>query len=203
MGGGMNESRILHTIGYSTHELETLIALLHQHAITAVADVRSHPVSRLAHFCRPALERHLKNTRIEYVFLGQELGARRDEPECYVDGQARYDRITSLPAFRKGIERLERGAKRYRIALMCAEKEPLDCHRSILICRHLVANGWEIRHVLANGAIEPHATTEERLVRRMEIERTLFQPTLTRDELVQQAYEKRAAQIAYRPSDEH
>ena len=103
-----------------------------------------------------------------------------------------------LPAFRDGLQRLERGATRYRIALMCAEKEPLDCHRTVLVCRHLAAAGWAIRHILADGSLEEHEDTEDRLVRMMGIERTLFEPNPTRDELVQQAYDKRGSQIAFR-----
>ena len=194
----MHEQRTIFTVGHSTHDIDVFVELLKSRGITAVADVRSHPVSRLRHFCRAELERHLKNAGIDYIFLGKELGARRDERECYVGGRAHYGRIGWLPDFRAGIERLEKEATSQNVALMCAEKEPLDCHRTILVGRRLAANGWKIRHILADGSIEEHADTEKRLVREMGVERTLFEPDLTREELTQQAYDKRGSQIAFR-----
>jgi len=199
----MNSQRTIYTVGYSTHELEFFIGLLKQHEITAVADVRSHPSSRWTHFCRAELQSHLKNVGIDYVYLGNELGARRDERECYIDGAVVYDLVAMLPKFREGLERLERGVAEHRIALMCAEKEPLDCHRSILIARHLAAEGWRVRHILVDGSVEEHTQTEDRLVKEMDIARTLFEPNLSRDELVQQAYQKRGKEIAYRVEEEN
>jgi uncharacterized protein (DUF488 family) len=148
--------------------------LLDKHGVTAIADVRSHPYSRTEHFRRKPLEEGLRARGIEYVFLGRELGARRDEPECFVEGRAAYDLIAELPAFKEGLVRLRRGMERHVVAMMCAEKEPLDCHRTILICRRFRQSGVCIRHILANGELEEHADTERRLVREMGIQPVLF-----------------------------
>jgi len=198
----MNGTRTILTIGHSTHELPAFVELLKRHGVTAVADVRSQPRSRLEQFCRPALEAGLKAEGLQYVFLGRELGARRDEPECYIDDRADYDRIARLPAFAAGLERIERGAQTHVIALMCAEKDPLDCHRMVLVCRHLSRRGVTIAHILADGELEPQAEAERRLVKRMGVERTLFEPNVSEEELIQQAYDKRALQIAYRTTHE-
>ncbi|MBN2130430.1 MAG: DUF488 domain-containing protein [Sedimentisphaerales bacterium] len=159
------DERALFTIGHSTHELAEFLRLLRNHGVEAVADVRSQPTSRLAHFGRGELADALAGEGIEYVFLGRELGARRDEPECYEDGQAVYERIAELPAFREGLVRVLERAGRQTLALMCAEKEPLDCHRMILVCRRLRGPGIAIRHVLADGTAEDHADAERRLLR--------------------------------------
>src|SRR5688500_723977 len=120
----------LFTIGHSNHELSELTRLLKMHRITAVADVRSSPYSgRLPQFNKPVLQVVLKNTGIEYQFLGNELGARRNEQGRYVDGQARYDLIAQTPAFNDGISRVLSGLEKYCIALLCAEKDPITCHR--------------------------------------------------------------------------
>ncbi len=198
----MSDKRTIFTIGHSTHELPAFVQLLKRHAITAVADVRSQPRSRLDHFCRPALEAGLKAEGLQYVFLGKELGARRDEPECYVDNRADYNRIAELPVFAAGLDRIERGSQTHIIALMCAEKDPLDCHRMVLVCRHLSRLGAIISHILADGELEPQADAERRLVKRMGVERTLFEPNVSEEELIQQAYDKRALQIAYRTTHE-
>lgn len=196
-----DRSRIIYTIGHSTHELVEFIGLLQQHGVTAVADVRSQPYGRLEHFRRENLEAELKAVGIGYVFLGRELGARRDEPECYVNGQAMYDRVAKLHSFRQGLERLERGAADHVIALMCAEREPLDCHRTVLLTRQLSSRGWHIRHILADGSIEEHADTERRMVREMGVD-PLFDGGLTENELIERAYNERGREIAYRETEE-
>ena len=145
-------SEPIYTIGHSTHPIETFLELLGMHGVTAVCDVRSTPYSRMnPQFNRETLLQVLRERNIEYVFLGRELGARRDEPGCYIDGQAAYERIAELPAFIEGLARLRRGMDRHVVAIMCAEKEPLDCHRTILICRHLHRCGVRIHPMLAAG----------------------------------------------------
>lgn len=190
------------TIGHSTHEWETFLGLLKQHRVTAIADVRSQPFSRLPQYNRDVLAAGLKNEGIKYVPLGRELGARRDETECYVDGQAAYERVAELPLFHKGIERLIKGVERFTIALMCAEKEPLDCHRTVLVCRHLRPHDLHIRHILADGTLEEHADAEKRLMKMMGITRELFEQDVTEQELIERAYEERGKQIAYRMDTE-
>src|SRR6266853_345753 len=96
----------LFTIGHSNHELPAFLALLTQHGVSAIADVRSQPTCWLPHFNRAPLTAELREAGIEYVFLGQELGARRSEPECYEDGRADYERIGRLPAFQQGLSRI-------------------------------------------------------------------------------------------------
>ncbi len=121
------------TIGHSHHSLDNFIALLQQHKVTALADVRPLPYSRrFPHFCRAVLEKQLLQAAIHYVFLGKELGARPANPNCYVDGKAVYEYIAATPKFSQGIQRLLKGVQSHRIALMCAEKDPITCHRAIL-----------------------------------------------------------------------
>lgn len=197
----MNTNRAIYTIGHSTHELDQFVALLARHHIMLLADVRSQPYSRLTQFHRGPLENGLRAAGIDYVFLGRELGARRDEPECYVGGQAVYDRVAELPAFCAGIERVEREAAERSLALMCAEREPLDCHRTVLVARRLAARGWPIRHILADGQLEDHADTERRLIDQMGVD-PLFDAALSQAELVQRAYFERGREIAYRAQQE-
>jgi len=136
------------------------------------------------------------------VPLCRELGARRDEPECYVDGQAVYERVAQLPKFQEGIGRLVRGSEEHTVALMCAEKEPLDCHRTVLVCRHLRPYNFRIEHILSSGELENHAATEKRMMEMVGIEPLLFQMDATEGELIEQAYEIRGKQIAYTATGE-
>ena len=194
--------RQIFTIGHSTHSFETFVSLLQRHDITALADVRSYPYSsRMSQFNREPLINGLNALDIRYVFLGEELGARRIESECYDGERVVYRRVVALPKFQDGLERLRRGAEKYRIAMMCAEKEPLDCHRTILICREL-RNEFRILHILFDGSVEEHSQAEQRLVQMMKVERTLFEPGISDDQIIQKAYDKKAEQIAYNNNEE-
>jgi uncharacterized protein (DUF488 family) len=185
----------LFTIGHSTHEFTKFLGLVNQHGIQVVADVRSRPFSRLAWFCRPELEKELTASGLRYVFLGDELGARRVERECYIGPRADYGLIAGTPAFQKeGIERLRDGVLKFRVALMCAEKDPLDCHRTVLVCRH--ANQFaEIFHILPDGRLESHAAAEERMMAPyVSPEGDMFR---SRIELLNEAYNRRGEEINY------
>ena len=159
-------SQVIYTIGHSNGTVERLIGLLQQHSISAVADVRSQPHSRFnPQFNREALASSLKSTGLEYVFLGQELGARSDDPACYRNGRAQYSLIAKAAMFQRGIQRLLSGGERFRLAILCAEKEPLVCHRGILISRHLHEKGIAVRHILEDGSLEDHEGAVERLLK--------------------------------------
>ena len=189
-------SATFYTVGHSTNSLEQLLSLLKQHQITAVADVRSQPYSRLnPQFNREPLSSALKNRRLSYVFLGAELGARSSDPSCYVHGKVQYDLLASTASFQRGLERLQGGAGKYLIALMCAEKEPLACHRTILVSRHLRERGFNVRHILADGSLEDHDSSVDRLLRMLRIpEQDIFR---SKADMVSLAYRLQADRIAY------
>ena len=155
----------LYTVGHSNHSIEKFITLLTANGITAVADVRSRPFSRRnPQFNKERLAAALAQQGIAYVFLGKELGARSDDPSCYENGKVQYERLSATPVFKAGIERALAGAEKFRVALMCAEKEPLDCHRTLLVSRALEHAGASIAHILADGSVEPQEKTMARLV---------------------------------------
>lgn len=190
----------LFTIGHSTHTADRFVELLRRHEINAVGDVRSSPFSAWTpQFNRTALEPALRQAGVQYVFLGDELGARRSERDVYVDGVARYERIAKLPSFQTGLERVRAGARKFRLALMCAEKDCLECHRTILVCRHL-RRDLQIGHIQEDGAIETHRDAEARLMKEEKIPQTdLF---MSEADLVERAYDQRGMKIAYRENEE-
>jgi len=131
-----------------------------------LADVRSSPYSRFnPQFNRDQLKTALNSIRIYYVPLSDKLGARRKEAECYIDGRARYELIANLPLFKEGLRRVQQGAEKHCIALMCAEKDPITCHRTILVCRHLKPSSIPISHILQSGELETTEEMEQRLLR--------------------------------------
>jgi uncharacterized protein (DUF488 family) len=196
----------LFTIGHSDHELATLVELLRRHKAEVVADVRSQPYSaRFPQFNKELLERGLRENGVQYVFLGRELGARRDEAECYVDGLARYDLVAKTVTFAKGLDRVRNGLGKYNVALLCAEKDPLTCHRTILVCRHLRGLGFPIQHIHEDGSLESHEAAEERLLQITgDAEPFWF---ASRQNQIERAYDRQGLKIAYRqttpaPEDE-
>lgn len=191
--GSMNP---LLTIGHSNRTLAEFLDLLRENQVTAIADVRSSPFSRwVPHFNREALKQTLREEQIDYAFLGEELGARRKEPECYRDDVAAYDLIAQTPAFARGLQRLRKGSEKHRIALLCAERDPLTCHRTILVCRHL-RNEFAIEHIVAPGRTETHAEAELQLLKLLGIPDSGL--ILGRADNLQEAYDRQGAKIAYR-----
>jgi uncharacterized protein (DUF488 family) len=184
------------TIGHSTHSLKVFLDLLRRHSVTAVADVRSSPYSRFnPQFNKETLEGDLKKQGIKYVFMGRELGGRSDDPTCYENGRVKYSLLAQTELFNSGIERLIRGANDYRIALMCAEKDPLQCHRTLLVARALVERGVDVEHILANGKLEFHQAAMERLLDIVGLpHEDLFR---SREELVSEALALKEEQVAY------
>ena len=187
---------IVFTIGHSTHPQERLIELLVQHNITALSDIRSQPYSRLnPQFNREEIKRRLRIAGLSYAFLGQELGARSADPSAYHQGKVQYERLALTDLFRQGLTRIQSGLKNHRIALMCAEKDPLDCHRSILVARQLVRLGIEVQHIHADGRLEGHAEAVERLVRQLNLPQ--FDMFRSHDDIVEDAYRIQEGHIAY------
>ena len=188
--------RLIFTLGHSTHSIERFIELLRIHRVSAVADVRSHPYSRMnPQFSREALTNALRRHRVAYAFLGRELGARPEDRACYVDGRASYALISRTPLFQSGLDRIVDGHTRYRIALVCAEKDPMTCHRAILVCRHLVRLGFSVNHILASGGIEEHDTSLRRLAAQMG--NPLNDLFRSYQELVEDLYDRRGREIEY------
>lgn len=184
------------TIGHSTHSLEAFIALLQQHGVAALADVRSAPYSRFnPQFNRDVLEKSLTTHAIKYVFLGRELGARTDDRSCYENGRVQYARLARTDSFHRGMERVVSDADNYRLALMCAEKEPLECHRTLLVARALAEIGIVVQHILSDGRLESHDSAMERLLDVVGLpHQDLFR---SNDELIAEALIRQEQRVAY------
>lgn len=153
------------TIGHSSLDYESFLRLLREAKVTAVADVRSSPYSRSEHFNRETLKKELHLDGISYVFLGDELGGRPKRPEFYCEGIADYEKMAGDENFKAGIERVIQGSGKYKIALMCSEHNPLDCHRCLLVGRALFESGLSVRHILSSGSIISQDEVEDKLVK--------------------------------------
>lgn len=198
----MSESLpVLYTVGHSVHPIDHFIGMLKRNEIEAVADVRSSPYSKFTpQFNRESLKQSLLDHEIRYVFLGNELGARRDEPECYENHKVVYRKVANLPSFKSGVLRLRAGAEKMRVAIMCSEKDPLTCHRTVLVA-HFARNQFsDTLHILEDGSIESRAEADSRLLQDYNMEKEdLFS---SYEERLAIAYSKRAEKIAYEETQE-
>ena len=155
----------LFTIGHSNISSERFIAMLGDAEVNAVADVRSMPNSRWCPwFSAKALAENLPRAGIAYATMGDTLGGRPGNGTLFRAGVVDYEAIAGQAEFIASLDRLTEEAARSRICLMCAEREPLDCHRCLLVARSLAERGLAVGHILHDGTIEPHAATEARLL---------------------------------------
>lgn len=183
------------SIGHSTLSYAELLARLQRAGVTAIADVRSTPYSRIfPQFSRETLRAALTADEIAYVFLGKELGGRPNDRKCYTGGIADYEKMAHSPNFSNGLDRLEQGARQYRIAMMCSERNPLDCHRCLLVGRALVARGHGVRHLIDEAGLTQGEIEATLLSLADKAEDDMF---ASRAERLDDAYRSRARKVAY------
>lgn len=189
------------TVGHSTHEIGKFIGLLKMHDITAICDVRSSPYSRFnPQYNREVLNRSLQDAGIKYVFLGEELGARSKDPSCYRNGRVQYNLLAKTELFQNGIKRIRHGLEKgYKMALVCAEKDPLDCHRTVLVARNLDREGFSIFHILSDGSLETQKEATARLVRQFNLNQHDMFSEIKDEEA--EAYQQQEKKIAYAEDD--
>lgn len=185
------------TIGHSNRSWDEFVALLQRYQVTTLADVRSSPHSRLhPHFSRRALATALQSFGIRYIYLGRELGGRPDDPSCYEDGQVVYERVVQTRAFRAGLRRLQLEAALNRVAIMCAEEDPLACHRALVIGQELSRSGASVYHIRGEGRLESHGQAMRELLRRHGMQTAgLFE---SEEQLIAEACRRQAKTVAYK-----
>lgn len=158
--------RRLFTIGHSNLGMEDLLSALIRHEIKVVCDVRSRPGSfRYPQFNREALEARLVTARIRYEFFGDQLGGRPLDPACYLpNGLVDYVARRGAPDFLQAVDRMLASSRQQNTVMMCAEEDPLHCHRFMLICPAVVQRGVTPAHLRRGGTLEQHRDAEDRLL---------------------------------------
>lgn len=159
-----------YTIGHSTRKLEDFIEIIRSYGIDCVMDVRSNPYSNNNYtraFDREILEKAIKQSGINYMYMGEELGNRRK--------RSNFDNIIKEDMFKKGIRKIVEGIRRgHNIVLMCSERNPFNCHRSILLGYALKSNGVKVEHIID----ESKSKTQERIEEEIFV---TYEPNLKED----------------------
>ena len=184
------------TVGHSNRDVGHLIQILQTNGVTAVADIRSVPYSGHApQFNREELGSSLERAGIDYVFMGDQLGARPQDPACYKDRKVQFKLMAATDPFRKGLERIVSGSENHRIAMMCSENDPLKCHRSVFISRELEALGAKVSHILEDGSVESQQQAMDRLLEQCGLPKEdLFR---TRAEIIEDACALQEQKLAF------
>ncbi len=187
----------LYSIGHSNIPADRFVALLQSAGVDAIADVRSVPFSRFfPWFSQKVLAARLAEAGIRYAAMGEALGGRPRNDRLYRNGVADYEAMAAQPEFLRTLESLVASTARSRICLLCAERDPLDCHRFLLVSRRLAEHKLAIGHILHDGAIEPHDTAEQRLLALDDKGCDLF--AAGQAERLAAAYRRRAQAVAFR-----
>ena len=189
----------LYTIGYATFSQTDFIKRLRDLSIGAVVDVRSEPtVSHFEGYRFPAIKKFVNENGIYYLPLSRELGARPVAAALYSDGKADFSKIARWTPFRASLKRLRDGIEKFPLCLMCAQKDPLNCHRSILITREFkrVYPEAEIFHIISQTALESEEELRKRLLKSKGFDQLMLGKTS--DETLAEAYSRQEEEIAYR-----
>ena len=186
--------KIIYTIGHSNHPVEYFLALLKAYHIDCVVDVRSHPNSQYnPQFNKPLISAFLEEKDIVYLHFGKEFGARNTRDYLQdEEGRVDFEKVRKSEAFRLGIARLEESLRKGLVpSLMCAEANPLECHRFSMIASYLDAHGYEVQHILKDKTIVFHQELEQEILKKFAKklpQPTIFQPEITREDQVRAAY---------------
>ena len=174
------------SVGHSNHTWAEFARILDQNNIGCLIDVRSNPRSRLDHFSRPNFHIRLSELGISYVHLGAKLGGM---PKCGPDS---YEAMAWTSEFNDGLDEVEAIASRCRAVICCAEHDAIQCHRFLLVSRHLSARGHDVLHILRDGSVETQADTEARLMKAVGLDDDLFR---SRDERLSEAYRRQERKL--------
>ena len=195
----------LFTIGHSQYTPEYFIKLLEKHNVNYILDVRSTPYSKYAQqFNKENIYIFLKKHGMMYAYMGKYFGARPVESFLYhEEGYLDFEKVIRGERFHIGAENVILGlAQGNNIAFMCTEKDPMDCHRAIMVARAFDLKGIEVNHILSNGKLQTQRELENRLLdmyfkERQQLSIFNYNNVVSDDKYIIQAYRKRNAEIGY------
>ncbi len=198
-----NKQLSCYTIGHSNQTIEDFVEKLKQHKINCVVDIRSSPQSKHnPQFNKISLQEEMKKHSIVYIYIGDLLGGRYDNPQLlYPDGKVNYKKVRELDSFKKGINRIINGIEKgYILTLMCSEKDPYNCHRFVLISYQFSKMSVTVKHILEDGEIIFNADLEKQLMLEYKTkyqQEHLFNKSSIISDNIEDAYEERNREIAY------
>ena len=150
------EDVTVYTLGHSRHALEGFVDLARRHDVSLIVDVRGQPYSRFnPQYNRERFKDALAENEIAYLWLGDRLSGRPKNPEFRgPDGKVLWDKLKQWPELHEGIADVLERAAGTRLALVCAEEDPMRCHRRFLLTPPLAERGARVLHIRGDGRIQ-------------------------------------------------
>jgi uncharacterized protein (DUF488 family) len=198
------EKNTIFTVGHSTHSLPYFLELLQSQAVSCIVDVRSVAASAYnPQFNKETLTNFLKKNGIVYMHFAKEFGARYDDSSLLdKENKVDFEKVRKTTDFKSGVNRLHKGIEKgYKIALMCSESEPFDCHRFSMVSVYLQENGFEVKHILKDKTLLSQEDLEKILLKKYEkkLPTTTIFEEITPEFRLKTAYRFRNRDIAYSP----
>lgn len=187
----------IYSVGHSDLPVNRFIELIADAGVTAIADVRTSPYSkRYPWFSQRELKGSLRDVGVSYAYVGLELGGRPEDPHLFdSQGIADYESMAKSQLYKAGVQRIFVGMEKYRIAMVCSERDPLNCHRCLMVGRTLLGLGIQTSHIHHDGRIETQADAEQRLLVEERLDADDFlRPVEGR---LREAYDRRRKRVAY------
>ena len=200
----MNKPTI-YTIGHSTHQLDFFLELIKTVEINCIVDVRSIPASTYnPQYNQNSLKNFLKNNHITYLHFAEEFGAKQTDDDLLDnEGKLDFEKVRKTRLFHYGLERIWQGIdKGFRIALMCSESEPLDCHRFSMVSIGLENDGFEVKHILKDKSVKTNLELEKELLKKYAKkipQSNLFEPEITFEMQLKEALRLKNKEIGFSP----
>ena len=195
------------TIGHSNYNVEKLIDMLRYYNINCVVDIRGTPYSKYnVQYNKETIRNTLIKEGFVYIYMAKEFAAKRDNKESYnKEGYSDFEKVIYEDDFKNGIERLKNGCEKgYRIALLGAMQDPIRCHRSILVGRALVENGFNVKHILDDYSIVYQTDIEKSLLEKYFEDRNqmtidyILGTNKSEKEMIEESYRLANKEIGYR-----
>jgi len=198
------EQKQIFTVGHSNHEAEYFLELLQSQNIDCLVDVRSMPASKYnPQYNQIPLKNYLQIHGITYMHFKAEFGARQEEADLLDEnGQLDFELFRKTFAFQQGVERVDIGvSKGFKIALMCSEGNPLECHRFSMIAGYLDEIGFDVQHILKDKTLKTHKELENDLLKKYAKklpEPSLFEPNIDEAAKLKAAYKLHNKEIGWK-----
>ena len=193
----------LFTIGYGNLEIKNFIEIVKKNNIEIICDIRSQPYSSYSPaYSQEPLKKVIKENSIKYIFMGDSLGGRSEDMDCYENNRINYEILSQKKTFQDGLDRLLEGLNKYKIAIMCSEKDPEKCHRTLLVARYIKNKHSNIVHIHHNDSLEKHSEFEKRIINLNNKQQQTLLNLEDEETTLSHVYKKLSKKAAYKRNDD-
>jgi len=199
------DNPVIYTVGHSTHQLDFFLSLIKEYNVNCIIDVRSVAASSYnPQYNQEPFKNYLKNHGVTYMHFPEKFGARFNDPDLLDDeGKVDFEKVRKSYNFKMGVERLWQGLEKgFKMALMCSESEPLDCHRFSMVSLALVKDGFDVKHIMKDKTLKSNSDLEKTLLKKYDKKLPkpdMFNPDISVEDQLKEAYRLKNKEIGFSP----